>query len=85
MACMFAGWVPIAVYSGNVKDEREDCEASPDVPVGDRCDQLKDVESAMAATAVGLLLVTIRFYHRIYLDRFLEHLACCRILYWQST
>ena len=62
---MFAGWVPNAVYSGDVKDEREDCEALTQ-PVGDRCDQLKDVESAMAATAVSLVLVTTNFYHTIY-------------------
>ena len=51
MGCMFAGWVPSAVYSGDVKDEREDCEAIIE-PVGD---QLKNVESGLAATAVSLL------------------------------
>ena len=59
MACMFAGWVPNAVHSGDVKDEREDCEALTQ-PVGDRCDQLKDVESAMAATAVSHLWVAVK-------------------------
>ena len=59
MACMFAGWVPNARYSADVKDERQDCEMLKQ-PVGDRCDQLKDVESAMAATAVGLVLVTMK-------------------------
>ena len=54
MGCMFAGWVPSAVYSGDVKDEREDCEALIE-PVDNHCNQLKNVESGLAATAVSLL------------------------------
>ena len=54
MACMFAGWVPNAQYSGDVKDERQECEAKNTTLVGDHCDQLNNVEDAQAATAVGL-------------------------------
>ena len=54
MACMFAGWVPNAQYSGDVKDERQECEAKNITLVGDHCDQLNNVEDAQAATAVGL-------------------------------
>lgn len=54
-ACMFAGWVPSAVYAKDVKDVQQDCDAlaQEGAPVGSRCDQLQDVESALAATAVG--------------------------------
>ena len=61
MGCMFAGWVPNAEYSGDVKDVREDCEAYNATLVGNHCDQLKDVESAQAATAVGHTLSQIYY------------------------
>jgi len=54
---MFAGWVPNAVYASDVKDIREDCEARNTHDDG-YCDQLKDVESAQAATAVSHFVAT---------------------------
>lgn len=83
-ACMFAGWVPNAVYAKDVKDMREDCEAQTG-PVGDYCDQLNDVESAQAATAVSLCCYNFSVKSTVHLTRFLDHLPCLVTLCWQST
>lgn len=85
MACMFAGWVPNAEYSDDVKNVREDCEAQNATLVGDHCNQLKKVESAQAATAVGLSLFTKAYCKSRLPNRFLEPSPWRLLSHWQYT
>ena len=71
-ACLFAGWVPFAVYTTDIKDLRHLCEAK-DLPNATNCNQLEDLEHAMTATTVSCVT---QCNPRAYLGEFPETLAC---------